>query len=336
MKKQLLTVIALALYATAFSQPTLTSVNSNPVVGDIFTIRDANWINQGSSGANQTWNFTSVTTTTVVNTYTCQTINSANTTTFPNVNLEMGSTQNSTMFKTTANALQYYGMVNGFGVTSYSDPEDQMRYPFTMGDTYTDIFNGYNISGSTNFTHKGKTTVTADGYGTLLLPTGTYSNVLRVHTVQISKDSTGSPTPYEENYVYDHYQWYSPNYHMCIFGVYTYVIDNSNTIQWANIILPATTNLAEKASGIESMNLYPNPANGDFINMDLNLEKNMSYEVVMMDNLGREILKTEAMSGMEGYNFRSINISGMESGLYLLVLKSESRTLKSTKIVVVK
>ncbi len=333
MKKQLLILSALAINLITFAQPTLTSSNSNPVIGDIFTIRGADWISEGSSGANQTWNFTSVTTTTIVKTYTCQNVNPGNTSTFPNANLEEGSTQNSTLFKTSSNALQYYGMVNGFGVINCSDPEDQMRYPFTMGDSYTDNFNGYNISGSNNFFHKGKTTVTADGYGTLILPTGTYSNVLRVHILQISKDSTAS---YEENYIYDQYQWYAPNYHMCIFGVYSYTIDNTAPIKWSNILLPSTTHLTQTAPNAKSIVLYPNPANGDFLNMDLNLEKNISYSLVITDNLGREVLNTEATDGIEGYNFRSVDISGIQSGLYQVALKSEGRTLKSTKIVVAK
>jgi len=63
----------------------------------------------------------------------------------------------------------------------YSDPVLKMKYPFNYGEQYTDHFIGvayYNEIYTIDFF--GDYTVTADAYGTLILPDRVIENVLRV------------------------------------------------------------------------------------------------------------------------------------------------------------
>jgi hypothetical protein len=339
MKKQLLIVSAFALSVTAFAQPSLSSTNSNPVIGDQFTLIPGSWISEGSAGANQTWNFSSVTTTVSSATgYTAQAVSGSNATAFPNANVQLAGAGGTSFLKTSSAALQNFGTATGTVQIKYSDAEDQMRYPCAMGNTYTDPHAATFTSAGYNYTRKGTTTITADAYGTLQLPGGTYSNVLRVHMIQAYRDSTnfGGSFPYTLDYYNSQYLWYVPNNHMPIFSTYSLSVNGGTATKGSTTLQSITNSIGELEAGIKSMNLYPNPANGEFINMDLNLEKNISYSIVITDNLGREVMNTESLKGMEGYNFRSINISGIESGLYQVVLKSEGQLLKTTKIVVVR
>lgn len=341
MKKQLLIVSALALGAAAFAQPSLSSTNTNPVIGDQFTLVPGSWISEGSSGANQTWNFASVTMTTSSSaSYTAQTVSAGNATVFPNANVQLtaGAGAGMSFLKTSSTALQNYGTATGTVQIKYSDAEDQMHYPFTMGNTYTDPHAATFTNSGYNYHRKGTTMLTADAYGTLQLPGGTYSSVLRVHMIQDYTDSTnfGGSMPYTIRYYNDQYLWYLPNNHMPVFSTYALAINGGTPTKGSTTLQSISNNVNELEAGIKSINLYPNPANGEFLNMDLNLEKNISYSLAIIDNLGREVLKTEAMSGMEGYNFRSLNISGIESGLYQLVLRSDGQALKTTKIIVVR
>lgn len=340
MKKQLCIVSAWAFVATAFAQPSLNSTNSNPVIGDQYTLISGSWISEGGPGASQAWDFSTVTTTvSTARTYTVQTLSPGNATAFPNANVQSAGINGSTFLKTSSSALQNFGIASGTVQIRYSDAEDQMRYPCAMGDTYSDAFAATFSSGGNNFVRKGTATVTADAYGTLRLPGGMYSSVLRVHLIQDYTDSTniGGTMPYTIYYYNDQYMWYLPNNHMPIFGTYSLAVSGTSSPSKGSTTLQSIANsIGELEAGIKSMNLYPNPANGEFINMDLNLEKNIRYSIVITDNLGREVMNTESLNGMEGYNFRSLNISGIESGLYQLVLKSEGQPLKTTKIVVVR
>jgi len=64
--------------------------------------------------------------------------------------------------------------------TRYSDPDMVMKLPFTFGDSIYDSASliQYINNGSKIMTEQGRTTV-GDGYGTITLPSGTFTNVLR-------------------------------------------------------------------------------------------------------------------------------------------------------------
>lgn len=61
--------------------------------------------------------------------------------------------------------------------------------PMTFGTTVTDEFTDEFSFGNMNFKGTGTCTVSADGYGTLILPNGKYSNVMRVKITQSQTDS---------------------------------------------------------------------------------------------------------------------------------------------------
>lgn len=338
MKKNLLFIGATLVSAITIAQPSLNSTNSNPVIGDIFTIKAASWINEGSSGANQTWNFTSVTqSTTAASVYTVAAMSTTGTAQYPNANVEQRGSGNTAFYKTTTSALQNYGTATGTVLIKYTDPEDQMRYPFAMGDGYTDPFLANFVSSGYTWKRHGNTTLNADAYGTLQLPGGTFSNVLRVHFVQDYIDSTniGGSMPYELSYYNDMYMWFLPNNHMAIFSTYDITTDFGNS-QGSSILTSVASSVSEIAPNVKSMNFYPNPATSELINLDLNLNSNLSYQVVIIDNLGREVLNTYDNKGFEGYNFNMINVSSLANGIYSFVIKSEGQNLITKKLVIKK
>ena len=63
---------------------------------------------------------------------------------------------------------------------------------------------------------------------------------------------------------------------------------------------------------------------------------NIKYNVVIIDNLGREVLKTESLNGFAGYNFNTINVSSIENGIYHFEIVSENLKLVSKKIIIQK
>lgn len=334
MKKNLL-VLSAFISTIGIAQPSLNGTNSNPVTGDIFSIKAASWISEGGSGASQTWNFTSVTqSTAAANVYTVAAMSATGTTQYPNANIEQRGSGNTGFLKTSSTALQNYGTSTGTVLIKYSNPEDQMRYPFAMGDSYVDPFVATFTSGGYNWKRVGTTSVTADAYGTLQLPGGTYSNVLRVHFVQDYKDSTNIGMPYELTYYNDMYMWYLPNNHMSIFSTYDLTTDFGNTT--GSSILTGVVGLEEQASSLKSLNFYPNPTTDGIINLDLNLNTNLNYEVVLTDNLGREVFRTEKQTGFEGYNFSTFNVSGISAGLYNFNIIAEGKTLTTKKIAISK
>ncbi len=342
MKKNLLSILSAItiMSSVAVAQPTLNSTNYNPVSGDILTLQQYSYINPGTAGANQTWNFTSITqSTNAAIAYTYAAVASTNTATFPNANQQYSSSTTIGFNKITTTAEQNYGIKQGTVNIVYSNPEDQMQYPFTMGTSYSDPFVATFTSGGYNYLRYGTTTQTGDAYGTIQLPGGTFSNVLRAHYVQNYKDSTNIPGfgPYVMTYNNDQYMFYLPNNHMPIFSTFSISITSISGTQSStasNKLVTIVTGINEQLKYIQSMNFYPNPSTSGIINLDLNLNESIKYEIAMYDNLGREVLRTNAQEGISGYNFRTIDVSKIAGGLYTMEVISNNIKLSNYKVVI--
>lgn len=342
MKKNLLSILSAFTFlsASVIAQPTLTPTNTNPVSGDVLSLQTYSYINQGNSGANQTWNFTTITqTTNAAVAYTYAAISSSNAATFPNANQQYSSIGNVGFNKTSTTALQNYGVKQGTVNIVYSNPEDQMHYPFTMGNTFSDPFAATFTSAGYVYYRTGTTTVTADAYGTLQLPSGTFSNVLRAHFVQDYQDSTTiSGFDYVLTYYNDMYMWYLPNNHMPIFSTYSITVDDGfsppSTSKGANKLVTILSGINEQVNYIKSLNFYPNPSSNGILNLDLNLNETIKYEIVILDNVGREVLRTASDEGFTGYNFKSIDVSGIASGLYNFEITSNNMRLVNKKLII--
>jgi hypothetical protein len=333
MKKQLLFISYIFISLFTRAQPILTGSNSNLVVGEINSVALYNWVAPGNSGANQNWNFSSITTGTNSNimNFTITTIPSTILAQYPNANIVLDYGFGGNIYKTSSAEFQTYGTYNTSNSNNnvvYQDPMDILRYPFSFNSTYTDIYSGtQGISGSQKFS-KATYTVTADGYGTLSLPIGSFSNVLRIHTHTIGKDSTNASN--QINFMRDEYRWYLPNNHYPLLQntIGTYGISNYKDLIMLNNI---STSLSEKTSSIKSFNLYPNPNNGQVLNLDLNLTENTKYQIAIIDNIGREVLKTNLDQVSEGYNFRTIDVSGLECGIYNVEITLENGNVLNKK-----
>ncbi len=345
MKKQLLSIFSLGLSIIAIAQPVLTSTNTNPVIGNVFTLKAGSYINQGNPGASQTWNFTSVTqSTAAAQATTVSAVSASLVSQFPSANQQhKGSAGQSGFYNNSSTASQNYGAQTGTVIIKYSNPEDQLRYPISLGTaSYTDPFAGTFTSAGYNYFRYGNTTVEADAYGTIQLPSGTYSNVLRVHFVQIYKDSTELAPGFDYIIEYDNdmYMWYLPNNHTPIFSTYslTAIFDGGSpqTVTGSNTLQSIVNGISELQSSIKSLNFYPNPTTSNVLNLDLNLTDKINYQIIITDNLGREILKTSENNGFEGYNFKTIDVSSIENGLYNFEIISNNQKLVSKTIVISK
>lgn len=343
MKKNLLSILSAItiMSSVAIAQPTLNSSNTNPITGDVLTLQSYSYVASGGSGASQTWNFSSVTqTTNAAITYTYASVTASNTSTWSNANLQFNSSGVTGFNKTSTTALQNYGTQQGTVNIVYSNPEDQMHYPFTMGNSYTDPFYATFVSAGYNYVRRGSTSVNADAYGTLQLPGSTYSNVLRVHFVQTYQDSTffTGIGPYIVTYVNDEYMWYLPNNHMPIFSTYSLTANipfsGPSTTTGSNKLVTIVTGINEQLNYIQSMNFYPNPSTNGIINLDLNLNESIKYEIAIFDNLGREVLRTDTNEGISGYNFRTIDVSKIAGGLYTMEVISNNIKLSNHKVVI--
>jgi len=276
MKRRLLYFIPgymLLLGNAAIAQPTLTATGINPVIGESYTINNGNYVSEGSSGANQTWDLSTISGSSGGLTNNVTPSSTPNGSNFPTSNLAADNTTTGSTgyYFTSSSVLQILGAVGGSGSTviTYSNYEDILHFPFNYNNSYNDQWAASFQSAGYNYYRTGNTTVTADGYGTLITPNGTYTNVMRVHFVQDYQDSTYIGTPYIITYYNDEYIWYKEGVHATLAAVYTFTNSMSGT-STAGFYLTGTIGIDETNNYITSSNVFPNPA-VDKVNINLNL-----------------------------------------------------------------
>lgn len=296
------------------SQPTLTAAGTNPVVGDQFTTHTTQYVAPGSSGASQTWNLamTSSGSSSSTGVTPSSTPYAAN---FPTASVCFG-TGPYTYYKTSSSAWQMNGMVNGSGtVLAYSDLEDMMRFPFTFGNSYTDTWSTTFVQATYTYYRVGTTTVTADGWGTLTTPAGTFSNVLRVHFVQTYQDSTNiMSTPYVIDYVNDEYMWYLNGNHNPIAAVYDLTATPGGNFTGGFYIQNVVSGI-DNYAGVTSLSLFPSVAT-EQINFSYTLNGTSEVTISIMDANGRSVMEIPQVQVYEGENTYTIDVAELPAGNY--------------------
>ncbi|HEU4717011.1 MAG TPA: T9SS type A sorting domain-containing protein [Bacteroidia bacterium] len=304
------------LCAIALSaQPTLTATGIEPAMSDNLTINNSNYASPGSAGASQTWNLSSLSSTSTA-TYTGVTpASTPHAASFPSANYAASSSGAYIYYNNTATAWQYYGADNGSIVMPYSNPEDQLHFPFNFNDNYTDNW-AATFTNTYTFYRTGSTVVTADGYGTLTTPDGTFGNVMRVHFVQTYQDSTNiASSPYVIYYQNDEYMWYLNGNHYPIAAVYTLTSSAGSPIT-GGLYLSNVVSGVNETNVLLSSSLAPNPA-ADHFDLALNLDKSQQVKVQIFDATGHLVATpVDDAEGIAGENRFGIDVSGLAQGMY--------------------
>lgn len=184
-----LPVFTFIFLQAAAQGPTLTSANNAFKVGDTFTnqyTKKANGVYFGTPGANQVWDYSNLVDSTAAIDYTAI-LPSATpyADSFPGSNVAFFSIQQDSAyqyFNATSNLVEAVGAISAGYTTRYIKPQIYIVYPFSYQSFFSDTV--IQTIPTTNTTFNGRDTVTADGYGTLLLPGKMYTNVLRVQRIE--------------------------------------------------------------------------------------------------------------------------------------------------------
>ncbi len=313
--------------SVAFTQITLTSAN-NPSAGDIdaYSICDTVNISQGNSGANQNWNFSNLTiqdTTTVFFVSPGSTPYSAQ---FPTSNIASTNDQINFNFMTTSGTGININGNAGPGLTvSYSNPQLFLQYPFSYNTTLNDNFAAFFSTGGDDIFRTGTTTITGDAWGIITLPSGTFTNSIRVKYVINTKDS--SSTGIVLNTILTSYNWFIPGRKFPVFEIiYTSIQFNGFPFGGSKVVNYSPNNsigISEVSSIIpENYNLsqnYPNPFNPE-TNLEFKIAKAGFVSLKIYGELGNEIstLVSENLNpGTYKYNF---NAADLTSGIYFYTL----------------
>lgn len=299
MKKiTLTTIIAICFNFFGFSQPVLNSTDFVEGVSAYGYYLDVPTFNPGSSGENQTWDFSTLPS----NGYDFQYTTVPFATSPSSSNYIEGnfcfkeqylSVTNYAYYKLSTTVIELIGNVeNGVPGDYFPNFRTYFTFPFTYGLVINDSYQK-SISSSTQYEQ-----ITYDAYGTLVLPTGTYTNVIRRKII-----TTDSTTP--------RYMWLQVNpFRILLVGE---VGSTNNVLVYQTAILN-TQNNSDKA-----FTIYPNPVESE---LEIENTNSINASIIVYDILGNIILKKEIND-----NLTNIDFSLLSSGLYLIKIFSKDNNL---------
>lgn len=329
MKKNLLLFVCSLFSVVAMAQPTITTAEL-PIAGLAWTTaNDTNYFtNVLPGGANVTWDYSGL-----QNQY-LDTVGfqvAAGTpyaATFPTSNLAAFDPASGGWSYITSDATGFY--FNGFteptiGLIQLNPPQLVAPVPFTFGDIRTStsgftidtLFNGQYL----RFEVTVQSEFEADGYGTVLLPTGTFNNVLRVKSTDLSTNvvSIGTnilgtivyapiSTSQSQSTTFSHYQQgASASFILDIDADSLGSITNSSSYLLQSVILSAPEIDNGRTTGV-----FPNPAADAIIIQGAGNEQSMT--VYGLD--GKNVVISLVPQGRDA----RADVSQLANGLYFFTV----------------
>lgn len=315
----------------AYSQTTITKSANDYLVGN--TINSANVVgtpDNSSTGSNVTFDNSLLTSGTAV-VASVSAPSATELTSFPGTTVKFDDGNgNSIFYKSSATQLEITGAgISGATLNFNADNAIFVKFPTAFSNTYNDTARGTFSNGAVSGLFKGTITTTADATGTLLLGADSYSNILRIKTVQS----------------YNLYQSSDTTYFFSIgtltSTIYTYY-DNVNryplfTTTTATIVVPIlsinqTTSVAVRQvnptlatvnSDKNNFKIYPNPVTDNlFFAGDLG-----SYTEVKVYSVDGKLVKTGSISD------NKLDLSKLSAGNYILELSSKTQNSKTIHII---
>lgn len=297
MKKYIL-AFATLLTGLSFAQPEITNGSNVAGLTFSFPLATTSTVNVGSAGANQTWDFSSLT----FNDVGTFSIVDKSTTPFagdfPSANWCWMVYPAYSYFEITSTEMLNWAFLISTtgGNNDYSvNPKKLLSFPFNYQNSLMDY---YEEQGSVS-----DVTVTYDAYGTLVMPGGyTYYNVVRVNE---SYQGT------------DDYKWYTLNPLMSVA-----VFDgDANTLYWVKSDLTGGLSNGD----LKDLSVYPNPSTGE-INLTFSTLNN--EENVDIYNLTGQLVKSIQLSCSNSTTSYTINTKDLIAGSYLLKIGGSTRLIE--------
>jgi len=309
---------SLIIGCAAMAQPTLTAGQYTCVPGDVFTFRSSGAVSPGPSGPAQTWSYSSLVLNPPEDQLYVEPGTSSGAIHFPTATVlyEATGSGGGTFYSASDNEvldLGYFASIGGDVVGLCTDPRTMITYPFTYESTFTDGYVCSETGGSfSDRVRTGTTTVTADGYGTLVLPYGTYTDCLRLHIVSSYTDV------YEQTSVNGYgtietYAFVQPGIRVPLLstGSSSYV-QGDQTFGGAvsNLLDPLSTALLAARSGANSLFVHPNPTDRTAYVTAPDQHGTMD----LIDNIGRTVRRVPLAKG----SLLTLDLADVPPGTYSL------------------
>ncbi|HRH70557.1 MAG TPA: T9SS type A sorting domain-containing protein [Flavobacteriales bacterium] len=218
-------------------------------------------------------------------------------------------------------SVNYHGRQILMSIETYDDPKLVFRLPLAVGDSWSDLFDG----GATGYASvSGEFAAEVTGYGTLILPDGTYEDVLRVDIV----DSTlrvpfgSGPTILVMDSLARFYKAGIPWHVAEVMKRTTFTGTTSQVSNNYLTYMAPDLNVGQQEVRTKSgpIKLFPNPTT-DHLLLD-GVSPNENYSYALVDVSGRTIKTAAFIRAEEDGSRARVDLGGISPGHYTLLLNN--------------
>ena len=288
------------------------------MVGMSFTYNDCDATEPGASGANQTWDFSEALGSPYGNVQIIAPSDAPMGSDFPQASFCANLDNDVYSFlRVDATGLFIVGMgIEGETSVEFANERMEMTFPFTWQNTFSDVY-VYTISDE-GFTVSTEGTVetTADGYGTVITPAGTYT-VLRLHinetVVTTMSMGEGMEISFTDNI--ETYSWMKPGVPVPVMSITTTTSDDGEgPVTEASFLGDLTIGIEDQE--IADVQIYPNPAVDQ---LRIKTENGTLLSARIVDVKGATVAQMRGTSASES----SIDVSQLQSGVYFIQIQTD-------------
>lgn len=307
------------------------TINNAPQIGDSFSgkIHKVAGISEGNAGTSQVWNINVIDSATYTLSYVAPS-STPYSGTFTSSNL--ASTENNsdyTFFTTTANDMVIDGIGSPATTFAYANTVKFFEFPCSYGTNFTDNFTATFTSGGNTIYRSGNITFNADASGVLNTSFGSFTNVLRIKTVQNINDSMNiMGNPVVTNTVSTTYNFMDPAYKHPLFQVIYNVVTvmgNTTTVKMVRTHDPNSNSIVEPTKE-NLFSVFPNPAKN---NITVQYRNTTTAHITISDITGKVVL----LHQINGNKPNSIDISHLDKGMYFISVSNEKENFTKKLIV---
>lgn len=345
--KTFICIIIIAIFCEiVFVSPAFTQfvINSSylPVIGDTLKSSDVDTtgLTPGESGTNRVWDFSNINIlpgTPFEEVYLIPFLTPYSSQ-YPNANIASKNNNPNPDYHYYQNTTTDWNMI-GYATTGFmkwfTTPSCRFHYPVSYGSQFNSTYNAYNYSGQATVYTTGFKTLIVDSYGTIILPTVVYNNVMRVKVIDESYDTikAGGVVTSTTHTIITNYWWFRMGYKFPVFDLGFAESSVMNNLKFAIVpiknvpvyINQISSKIPEKFDLFQN---YPNPFN-PATNIKFQITNNRFVTLKVYDILGKEIatlVNEKLQPGIYEIPFSINRFTGnqISSGVYFYRLETDN------------
>lgn len=324
MKTTFFTFLLFLAGNACIAQTVLTKNDLAPQVGDGFYYLDADFEAPTDTGQGVVWDYSNL------QVYSGPFYESTLAYTQPDTLQGQSSLQLKLAGFTSFEASKYYSVTdstleevlytdNGGGLLEYSNARTELFFPLYYGAEWYDTVIGTSTHPASGTQYRNaQIHFIVDGEGTLILPSDTYTGVLRLKKTTLSTGSYPGSTQVDSSHVVQYY-YYSP-------GLRNYLMqqriaEGDTTSGMCHVFIQETTGI-ESSFNEGEIALYPNPSNQGF-RIDVGNSGLIEFDVDVYDNQGRTVVRRNGVTNDEYFE-----TAILPKGIYLVKIVKDGLVIK--------